>query len=670
MAYDILQRHQRSHDAKHEPLEPDEQADSEQERARAQTMSRMGLQRYADDRGIHEPTLVQRRAQQESPKQNPAEQIERAASDSGSALPGGLRERFESSLGADLSGVRVHSGAASASAASAVGAKAYTTGQDIHFAAGSYDPSSKAGQHLLAHEVAHTVQQSGTTAAGAQFKLEVSEPHDAPEQEADRAADAMISGTRASVSQGSASGALARSPEERMDAAAQPVASPLPKPKAGKGTAVSADRAPTVDEVFDPKRPALDGASQSTVLSIIQQRVNALYEHVFVGQLSELKAELGKTAPVPETPFALKLLGWVVETVASGAIGYVGKFLGKELFGEEPAQETTISIGGTIAEPTVTTTTKTGPTPEPNWKEKATEKTGGIAGEKAGGALKDKMLERPTTAPTAEEDAPPAVTTGNLLDEFIVRERHMLLARQSDIVARLMLMHEHAAGPAKADALELGNRLRDLIGAAELTAWFRNKVTMEWLNFVARVSLGPRAEGQTTDLVGANKIDGIGAGGVGARQQWVASDGMVEVYLDVADTVHGTNGLAFRRAAIPSSFGAADILGRIQGTGTYSLATLPVYRRVWLKTGDSKLSETPAFVITPDGAIETDVGNPVLAVIGSRLPMRVGESTYQVGGKRHGDEDVFSPAVTASNCTIGAHLVQDMLRGISPQVLK
>ncbi|MEO8552474.1 MAG: DUF4157 domain-containing protein [Kofleriaceae bacterium] len=124
-----------------------------------------------------------------------------AAGSSGSALPDTLMRKFESSLGADLSSVRVHTGGASEDAAHAVGAKAYTMGQDIHFGAGHYDPHSDAGQHLLAHEVAHTVQQGGST-PHRQNKLEVSTPFDAAEHEADHAAAAMVSGRPFAVTTG------------------------------------------------------------------------------------------------------------------------------------------------------------------------------------------------------------------------------------------------------------------------------------------------------------------------------------------------------------------------------------------------------------------------------------------------------------------------------------
>jgi Domain of unknown function (DUF4157) len=123
--------------------------------------------------------------------------VDKAAGSSGTPLPTQVQRQFESSLGADLSSVRVHTGAESQQAAHAVGAKAYTVGQDIHFGAGKYQPDDPFGMHLLAHEVAHTVQQSGR-AQQRQHKLEVSTPYDAAEHEADLAADAMVRGAPAS----------------------------------------------------------------------------------------------------------------------------------------------------------------------------------------------------------------------------------------------------------------------------------------------------------------------------------------------------------------------------------------------------------------------------------------------------------------------------------------
>ncbi len=67
-----------------------------------------------------------------------------------------VKERMESSIGADFSDVRIHS---SSSQAPDVGALAFTQGNDIHFAPGQFSPETSGGQRLLGHELAHVVQQ-------------------------------------------------------------------------------------------------------------------------------------------------------------------------------------------------------------------------------------------------------------------------------------------------------------------------------------------------------------------------------------------------------------------------------------------------------------------------------------------------------------------------------
>lgn len=118
----------------------------------------------------------------------------------GAAPTDGVRERVEVTTGADLSGVRVHDDAAAAVASSALGAKAFTRGNDVYFGAGQHAPGSVDGDRLLAHELVHTVQQRG--GATTQTKLEVSQPGDAAELEADRVAEVALAGTgRATVSE-------------------------------------------------------------------------------------------------------------------------------------------------------------------------------------------------------------------------------------------------------------------------------------------------------------------------------------------------------------------------------------------------------------------------------------------------------------------------------------
>jgi hypothetical protein len=83
---------------------------------------------------------------------------------SGHPLPDSLRSYFEPRFGKDLSNVRLHTDSRAAETASKLKAQAFTHGQDIYFASGKYQPMSDSGKHLLAHEITHTVQQSGSMA--------------------------------------------------------------------------------------------------------------------------------------------------------------------------------------------------------------------------------------------------------------------------------------------------------------------------------------------------------------------------------------------------------------------------------------------------------------------------------------------------------------------------
>ena len=79
---------------------------------------------------------------------------------SGHPLDKSTRAFFEPRLGSDLSNVRVHTDTRAAETARSIRARAFTTGQDIVFGSGEYAPTSPTGQHLLAHELTHVIQQS------------------------------------------------------------------------------------------------------------------------------------------------------------------------------------------------------------------------------------------------------------------------------------------------------------------------------------------------------------------------------------------------------------------------------------------------------------------------------------------------------------------------------
>lgn len=115
-----------------------------------------------------------------------AEQETEAVAAPGSPLQGPVKDQMEGAFGADLSAVRIHTGADAAGQAASLGAKAFTQGSDITFGAGQFDPGSPGGQELLAHELTHTLQQLPGEG--------VTSPSDAVETEADKVAKAVLKG--------------------------------------------------------------------------------------------------------------------------------------------------------------------------------------------------------------------------------------------------------------------------------------------------------------------------------------------------------------------------------------------------------------------------------------------------------------------------------------------
>ncbi len=97
----------------------------------------------------------------------------------GQPLDGGLQRSMGQAMGADFSGVKVHTDSQSDQLNKSIQAKAFTTGQDVFFRQGAYEPSSRGGQELIAHELTHVVQQNGKSTSGSspiqrkmQFKSE------------------------------------------------------------------------------------------------------------------------------------------------------------------------------------------------------------------------------------------------------------------------------------------------------------------------------------------------------------------------------------------------------------------------------------------------------------------------------------------------------------------
>jgi len=121
--------------------------------------------------------------------------ITKVVADGGQPLDRGTKAQMERAFGHDFSDVRIHDDSAASAAAHDVSAKAATVGSHIVFRSGEFNPSTSQGQHLLAHELTHVVQQrsgpvDGTSAGGG---VKISDPSDRFETAAEANASAITS---------------------------------------------------------------------------------------------------------------------------------------------------------------------------------------------------------------------------------------------------------------------------------------------------------------------------------------------------------------------------------------------------------------------------------------------------------------------------------------------
>jgi hypothetical protein len=118
----------------------------------------------------------------------------------GRPLDPAVRAQLEAGFGREFGQVRVHTGEQAAASAAALGARAYTVGEDIVLGAGAAGLASPAGRRLLAHELAHVAQQR----RGVRLPGGIDQVTDAYERHAQAVADQVVSGGSAAglVSQG------------------------------------------------------------------------------------------------------------------------------------------------------------------------------------------------------------------------------------------------------------------------------------------------------------------------------------------------------------------------------------------------------------------------------------------------------------------------------------
>jgi hypothetical protein len=117
----------------------------------------------------------------------------------GMPLASAMRTWAEARFGHDFSDVRIHADPAAAASARALGANAYTIGRHVVFGAERYRPSEPSGVRLLAHELAHVVQQADVTDDERLLAAPLSTRGSSYEGEADRSAAAAVIGRQAEI---------------------------------------------------------------------------------------------------------------------------------------------------------------------------------------------------------------------------------------------------------------------------------------------------------------------------------------------------------------------------------------------------------------------------------------------------------------------------------------
>lgn len=166
-------------------VDEEAQAKAEQEEEKLQAREDKELQKQEDEEAqAKEDEDLQNKAEDEETQAKEKEEDEvqargnggglsasdevarqvRAARGRGNPIPGPVRQKLEAQFGADFSGVRIHTDSAAVLLADALKAQAFTRGNDVFFNDGKFDPSSREGEHLLAHELTHTVQQGAVQA--------------------------------------------------------------------------------------------------------------------------------------------------------------------------------------------------------------------------------------------------------------------------------------------------------------------------------------------------------------------------------------------------------------------------------------------------------------------------------------------------------------------------
>ena len=140
------------------------QAEEEEEMIQPQEEEEEMLQMQEEE----EEELMAKAETQVAEPQQTTEKLLKNTKGNGSALDSDTKLQMENSFGADFSGVKIHNDNTAIQLNKELGAQAFTSGNNIYFNEGKYNPGSQNGKKLLAHELTHTVQQGAASAVSNQ----------------------------------------------------------------------------------------------------------------------------------------------------------------------------------------------------------------------------------------------------------------------------------------------------------------------------------------------------------------------------------------------------------------------------------------------------------------------------------------------------------------------
>lgn len=152
----LVQKQEEEEEAQTKPENLNVQRDKEEEEPQA----KLEIQRQSEEEEEEEALQAKMTNNSEQKRSDNTEQLLADSKGGGSPLNSAVRAEMENGFGTDFSNVKIHTNSRAVQMNKDLGARAFTSGNDIYFNTGNYQPESHEGKKLLAHELTHTIQQA------------------------------------------------------------------------------------------------------------------------------------------------------------------------------------------------------------------------------------------------------------------------------------------------------------------------------------------------------------------------------------------------------------------------------------------------------------------------------------------------------------------------------